>query len=122
MKYKVLSNILHDGTYYRHCGTINLEGENADDLLAQGVIAELEMPPEDPPISLAEAYEMLLSNLKNNSITSEAAYTKSGKPSCEMLAVYAKREISGKERNAWWSKHPDNPDNEAKNPGGGEKD
>ena len=111
MEYKVLSNILHDGTYYRYGGTINLEGENADDLLAQGAIEELDKKEPDPNISLNDAYEMLLSDLKNSSITQEDAYTKSGKPNCEMLAVYAKREVSGKERNEWWNNHSANPDN-----------
>ena len=123
MEYKVLSNVQHDGTFYPHGTTINLDGETADSLLAQGVIAELDKAENlDPNISLNDAYEMLLSDLKNSSITQENAYTKSGKPNCEMLAMYAKREISGKERNEWWSKHSANPDNEAKNLGGEEKD
>ena len=121
MEYKVLSNVQHDGTFYPHGSTIDVGGQTANSLLEQGVIekldkAESEPPKEDDPpkriVPLDEAFEMLLNDVRNGSVSEEDAFTKSGKPDCAMLAKYAKRDINGKERNAWWSKHSANPDND----------
>ena len=120
MKYKVLSNVQHDGKFYPHGSTIDLTGEAAEHLVEVGAIEMLykaERKPsknDDPPktqASLDEAYEMLQNDIKNGAVKIDDVYTKSGKPNCDMLMKYAKREVASKERDAWWSKHSANPDN-----------
>ena len=113
MEYKALSNIQHDGKFYPHGSTIDVDDKSAERLLARGDIEGLgkgkgkskDGDGGGSTVSLDEAYQVLLSDLKNNSITEADAYTGSGKPDCAMLSKYAGEEVSGKARDAWWTEY-----------------
>ena len=115
MEYKALTNIQHDGKFYPHGSIIDInDDESAERLLARGDIEGLskgegkDTDGSGSTVSLDEAYQVLLSDLKNNSIAEKDAYTGSGKPDCATLSKYAGREVSGKERDAWWTEYQKN--------------
>ena len=120
MEYKALSNIQHDGKFYPHGSTIDVDDESAERLLARGDIESLgkgkgkDTDGSGSGVSLDEAYQVLLSNLKNNSITEADVYTGSGKPDCATLSKYAGREVSGKARDAWWAEYQKSQDGDGK--------
>lgn len=120
MEYKALTNIQHDGEFYPHGSTIEVDGKAAEQLLERQAIEKLtqdaeaqdvaadpvaggEAGGEVPSVSLDEAYEMLQADIKNGAVSEANAYTSNGAPVCGMLGKYAGRGIGTDERNEWWA-------------------
>jgi len=99
--YTVLSAIRHDGKSYAENDTINLDENEAAELIAAGVLVK-----SDTPIIPSDADERqaaIIAAIGQLDAANGDAWLKDGKPSSDAIAAITGWPLSATERNSAWA-------------------